>query len=852
MKKTRSKAVRLSKNVIPERYKLLFKPDLQAFTFLGEETIFLNIKKETNSITLHSKNLDIEVAEVRSSSVRETFALKISYDKDAETAAFLFPKKIPAGKAELKLVFRGILNTNMRGFYQSHYVHEGVKKVLATTQFEAADARGAFPSFDEPEFKAEFEISVMTPPGMTAISNTIPIATHEHEGGYKVVDFSPTPKMSTYLAAFIVGEFESLEKKSKNGTIVRVSAVKGKGHQGKFALDCSVKFLEFYEKYFDIPYPLPSLDLIAIPDFEVAGMENWGAITFREAALLFDPDHSSTSTKQQVALVVAHEIAHQWFGNLVTMEWWTHLWLNEGFASYIEYVALDHVFPEWDMWTQFSAHDLARALRLDALKSTHPIEVEVHHPDELAGIFDAVSYSKGASIIRMLAAYLGEKDFRNGLSYYLKKHSYGNASTAHLWEAFEKISKKPVRRIMQMWTSVGGHPVITIEKKGTKLQLSQERFFSSPISQKANKEKTLWQIPMVLLSGKKEKRILMGKKKMSLPYDSSLIKLNSNEVGMYRVRYPKEMLENLGKLVKSKKLPPSDRLGIVRDIFALAESGKKDTTEALALLGSYVNEDDYTVWTEIATGLSEVSGLIYEQSFYGAFKNFKRQLLEPLVKKLGWVKKPNEKHTTALLRSLVLLQAGLAGDEKVISQAQKYFQDFLSYGTKIAVDIRAVVYTIVGRFGGMKEHQALLTMYKEETLQEEKTRIGRGLANFKDEKLLQKTLEFALSEHVRFQDGYTIVAMVWRSLYGSNLAWNFVKKNWNLFLERYGGGMILFHLLECADIFSTKAHAEDIKKFFKTHPAPSAEHTIKQVLEKINSNVLWLERDKEKIKNWLK
>src|SRR3989344_3995235 len=466
------KTVRLSTDVVPTRYEIHLKPDLEAFVFEGEETIELMLKKSTKTLTLHSVDLEIESAE------------------------FGFAKNLPAGKARLKLVFRGVLNDRMHGFYRSSFEHEGKRKHIATTQFESTDARRAFPCFDEPSAKAVFDVSLTVPSAHTAISNTMPTEIKEHEGGYKTVSFAPSPLMSTYLLAFIVGDFEHIEKKTRDGVLVRVFVTPGKKKQAEFALDCAAKIVTFFNEYFDIPYPLPVLDMIAIPDFSAGAMENWGAITYRESALLVDAGNSSTQNRQWVALVIAHEIAHQWFGNLVTMEWWTHLWLNEGFASYIESLAVDHIFPKWDIWTQFVYSDLSQAMSLDSLKNTHAIEVEVHHPSEIGEIFDAVSYSKGASVIRMIADYLGEKDFRDGLRHYLKKHHYGNASTKDLWLALEHVSDKPVRSIMDNWTSKPGFPVVIIENDRQKIRLTQSRFFSSSIAKKSSKDKTIWKVPI--------------------------------------------------------------------------------------------------------------------------------------------------------------------------------------------------------------------------------------------------------------------------------------------------------------------------------------------------------------------
>src|SRR3989344_4184370 len=395
----KNRSVRLPDHFRPERYRIILKPDL-----------------ETSGVRFRKGR-------------KEIFAEKIRYDADAETATFVFPSRLPRGKAELELEFRGKLSDQMRGFYRSRYLVGGREKFLATTQLEATDARRAFPCFHEPAMKAVFDVTLMVRNGLTAISNTLPAAVREHEPGYQTVRFEPSPKMSTYLLPFIVGALEFVEGKTKEGILVRVFTTPGKKEQARFALEVAKRCLSFYNGYFGIPYPLPVLDLIAIPDFEAAAMENWGAVTYRESALLVDPAHSSERTRQWVAVVIAHELAHQWFGNLTTMEWWTHLWLNEGFARYLEYLTLDALYPEWKMWDRFAAGVLGSAMELDALEHTHPIEVEVHHPREITEIFDEVSYSKGAAVIKMLADHLGPRDFRDGLRHYLKKHSYANAST---------------------------------------------------------------------------------------------------------------------------------------------------------------------------------------------------------------------------------------------------------------------------------------------------------------------------------------------------------------------------------------------------------------------------------------
>ncbi len=842
---TNRKGVRLTKNIAPKEYDIQLKPDLHNFTFEGIETITLHLSKPTKILTLHSKEIGIETARVG-----DSFA-KISYDEKSETATFAFQKPISKGKKKLIIVFKGILNDKMRGFYRSKYIVAEKEYHMATTQFEATDARRAFPCFDEPAQKAIFHVSLIIPKGKTAISNTLPISVLEHEAGFEIVKFSPTPKMSTYLLAFIIGDLEYIESKSRKGVLVRVFTTPGKKHQAKFALDCAVKTLEFYEEYFNIAYPLPVLDMIAIPDFTSGAMENWGAITYRESALLVDEEHSSIGNRQWVALVIAHEIAHQWFGNLVTMEWWTDLWLNEGFASYIEYLAVDKLFPDWDIWTQFSINEMGTALRLDALLHTHPIEIPVHHPDEIGEIFDEVSYSKGASIIRMLADYLGEENFRDGLRYYLKKHSYKNTETVHLWQAFEKVTKKPVAEIMRNWTSKPGYPVVKATMINKKLNLTQERFFLSPISKSKTTDKTTWQVPISFGSGKETNKILLSKKQIAVNNNTDWLKINFSESGFFRTAYSKELLEKLKMPVEKKLLSARDRLGIIRDLFALAEAGNIPTTDALEFLQSYKNEDNYTVWLELAIGLGRLEQLLPEYQLKGHLGRLILGLFSPLSERLGWEPKAEEKHADTLLRSLAISRAGRFGDEKVISEARKKIA-VIQNGGHVNPDIRGAIYTTVATHGGIKEYEAFIEQYKKETLHEEKNRIGGVLGDFGDLKILNLACEFAFSPNVRSQDSIGILSSVGANPIGRDIWLKFIRKNWKTLVTRYGdGGHSLARLVKAISASATSKHLKIFKNFFATHEAPGAKRAIQQVLERIEGNIEWLKRDKKSIKKLL-
>jgi|WetSurMetagenome_2_1015567.scaffolds.fasta_scaffold00374_4 puromycin-sensitive aminopeptidase len=846
-------SVRLPEYFVPKRYSITLFPNLDEFTFSGEEEVLLELLKPAKEIILHAVELEILSAGIKIRT-KKLKAENISYDAKAETATIKFETFIPKGEFKLALTFSGILNDKMRGFYRSKYKHEGKDQHMAVTQFESTDARRAFPSFDEPAKKAIFDVRLIVPEDHVAISNTIETQVAEHSPGFKIVTFEPTPKMSTYLLAFIIGRFEHIETKTRlrpgfggqaksGGTKIRVFTTHGKKHQAAFALETAKKCLEFYEDYFGIPYPLSVLDLIAIPDFASGAMENWGAVTYRETALLVDEELSSTANKQWVALVIAHELAHMWFGDLVTMEWWTHLWLNEGFASYIEYLAVDHIFPDWHVWTQFVYMDHSKALELDGLKNTHPIEVEVHHPSEISEIFDTVSYSKGASIIRMLASYLGEKTFRKGLNAYLKKHQYSNAQTSDLWDSLEKVSGKKVGKIMKNWTGKPGYPLIDITENKNKLKFIQSRFFSSPLSGKI-KDNTLWSIPL--------DKYLFSKKSLFISKHKGWIKFNRGETSFARIKYSQSLLKLLKTPVERKVLSPEDRYGLIRDAFMLAQSGHSSTVEALSLIQAYENEDNYIVWAEIASNLRSIDNLIFKEKFYENYRAFCRTIFKKIAAKVGWKKIEGESHLQTLLRSIVLYGLGANGDTETINKAKELFEELINKKTALDSDLRGVVYNLVAKNGQEKEYAFLKNLYEKTPFQEEKDRIFRALCSFENKELLKKSLEMAFSGGMRAQDRYKAISFIWANPAGQDLAWEFVKENWKSITKIFAGGHLYTRFIQPAAYFTDSKKALEIEDFFKKNPSAGLERTIAQVAEQIRANDLWLKRDKAKLLSFLK
>jgi puromycin-sensitive aminopeptidase len=853
-------SVLLPDEVHPQKYRLTLTPDFEKFLFSGEVEIELDVQRSTRRIVLHSAELHIRTVECTQGEAARR-PERILIDERRETATFEFAEDFEKGPAVLRILYAGQLNDRMCGFYRSEALLDGKKRILAVTQFEATDARRAFPCWDEPALKAGFEVRLVIPPDRKAISNMPVVEEGLTAEGRTVVRFAETPVMSTYLLAFVVGDFDFLEARTKEGVQVRVYTPVGKREQGRFALEVAARALSFFQGYFDVPYPLPKMDLIAIPDFAAGAMENWGAVTYRETAILVDPEHSSAATRQRVAMVVAHELAHQWFGNLVTMQWWTHLWLNEGFASYLQYLAVDRLFPDWDVWTQFVSNEYGRALKLDCLVHSHPIEVEVKDPAEISEIFDAISYSKGAAVIRMLAALLGEEALRRGLHLYLTRHSYGNATTEDLWRAFSEASGRPVKEIMDTWTRQTGYPVISLDAVAAEpgsQTLRQSRFLSLGSSEANASEESLWCVPVSIRTegSSSFSHFLLQRRdaRLDCPLEPpQWIKLNVGQTGFYRVSYPQVLWKRLFPAVFSGTLPPADRLGLQSDAFALARAGFCPTAQVLDLLMAYRAETDYTVWADLSSNLTEWSLLACDEPFYGHFAAFARFLYRPIAARLGWDSKPGEGHLDTLLRGLVIEQLGHFQDASILSEARRRFETFRSSGEGLPPDQRFPVYRMVVESAPAEAYEQVLAVFRRTDLNEEKVRCLRALGYAPEKALIQRTLEFSLSPEVRPQDAVFVLGSVGSNPMGREAAWAFLRERWSEFQQRYGkGGFLIARLIaSTTQNFVTEEKAREVHSFFLAHPAPAAERTIQQAVERIRSNRFWLDRDRESIRRWL-
>ena len=851
---------RLIDQFVPAHYDLSLTLNRRERTFHGTITIDGSVLNDEGTIRLHSKELSIDSIAVDGKA--STFSLA---DNDELVVS---REDITSGQHTIVIGFRGMITDGMHGLYPCYYDHEGIKKELLATQFESHHAREVFPCIDEPEAKATFQLTLTHPDEKAVLSNT-PIAKQiSHKKGWQTTTFEITPHMSTYLLAFVFGDMEYKESKTTAGTVVRTYATPENVDFTDFALEVCVKTLEFFEDYFDIAYPLQKCDLIALPDFASGAMENWGCITFREQALLVDPKNSTLSTKQYVALVVAHELAHQWFGNLVTMRWWTDLWLNEGFASWIEYLATDKLFPEWDVWTQFIVDEQQQSLKLDALEHTHAIEVPVRHPDEIRTIFDAISYGKGASVINMLHQYLGPEDFKQGLRQYLQTHKYSNTDTVDLWKSLEEASDKPVRKFMHEWTATPGFPLLTATIHEDSLELKQQRFFSNPKHKKLPDQ--TWPIPL-LAKTKGLPATLDNSRHVVAANSFSDLKLNQGQNGFYRTTYNATHLQRLGELIDKGRLTSADRLGVLNDMFEASKAGLTDTVDALHFLKHFKDESQYPVWDSIATVLGGLRLVMDDEGLRDEMKPYVRKLVAKQLERLGWDAPSKEPHFDKLLRPIILGLAASADEPEIVKHCLKLFDRItatedispqlrvsssrsrVKRGIDIDPDLRGTVFGTVARLGGAEEFEKLVHLHHTATLTEEKTTLAAAITGFKQPALIKKSLELIKSNEVRLQDVSYWIAYSLLNRYAREETWRWVKDNWGWIQKNLGTDLSFYRMpIYVARVFSKASFKKDYQEFFVPKMSPALERSYNQGLEMIEWQSEWKRRALKEVKLFFK
>jgi puromycin-sensitive aminopeptidase len=838
---------RLPRVVVPERYDLTLTPDLEEFTFEGRESVAVRIREPVDEILLNAVELEVHSALLANAQGDERLG-NVSLDTDNERARIALDRTAQPGDWTLELTFSGILNAKLAGFYRSTYRDaDGREHVIAATQFESTDARKAFPCWDEPDFKATFKVTLVIDKELTAISNAAVVDEQPLGEGKKAVHFAETMKMSTYLVAFIVGRFQATEPRMVGDKPLRVLCVPGKLHLTGFALEAGAFALAYFADYYGVPYPGDKLDMIAIPDFAAGAMENLGAVTYRETALLVDEKTASRAELERVADVVAHELAHMWFGDLVTMKWWNGIWLNEAFATFMELLAVDAWKPEWERWISFGA-SRAAALLIDGLKSTRPVEFPVKAPDEAAGMFDILTYQKGAAVLRMLEQYLGPDIFRRGISRYLREHEYGNAETTDLWDAIESSSGQPTRRIMDSWIFQGGFPLVSVGRAGGGgLRLSQRQFRYLQDEVDQDPRTSLRQVPVMIRAGSSagvtRAKVLLGEAEqlIQLAPDIRWVVVNEDGHGFYRVRYSSDLLRELTANVQHN-LVAIERFNLVSDTWASVAAGLTPLKDLLDLARLFPDEPDRNVWSALLGAFAYLNRAL-EPDQRPALQDLVRKLAGPALERLGWQPTEGESDLVSQLRGMLVGSLGTLGEDPAVqARARQLYTRYREDRAAVDPNLAPAVVNVVAHAGGPTEYADFVESYKTAATPQEEQRFLFALAGFQDRDLVRRTAEMTITDQVRTQNAPFLVSSLLHNLVGGDLAWEFTKHHWETMLARYPESSIV-RMCEGVTALTTPELERDVREFFAEHPVPAAGKTLEQHLERLHIAVVFKQRE---------
>ena len=844
-------AQRLPETARPDNYKLTFTPNLEKANFEGEETISIRVLKPTSEITLNA--VDIDFHDVSITARGTTQKAKVTPEKDKEMVVLSVEKPLAAGPATINVTYTGILNDEMRGLYLGK---DDKGRKYAATQFEATDARRAFPSFDEPDYKATFDITAVADKGQVAISNYKIASDTPGPGDKHTVKFATTAKMSAYLAALVVGNFEYIEG-SVDGIPIRVYSTPGKKEMGKFALDAAEHIVGYYDKYFGIKYPYGKLDLVGLPDFSAGAMENIGCITFREVILLIDEKQGSIDLKKTIASVTSHEIAHMWFGDLVTMKWWDDVWLNEGFATWMSSKPIQKWKPEWN----FDLDDVSgtgQTLNTDSLANTRPIHQAADTPAQIQELFDGIAYGKAASVLRMLEAYLGEETFRAGVNAYLEQHQYANATADDFWDAQAKTSKKPVDKIMPTWVKQAGAPIVNVKAQcsgnSTSVTVAQQRYYIDRSKFEAVNDQ-LWQIPMCFKgsgSGKDAKCELMTKKEetFTLPGCSNWVVTNAGATGYYRTGYQPDAVRALANDAETK-LTPAERIALQNDIWASVRVGREPVGDYLAFAQGLQSDGNRAVLEDVLGRLNYIGQYLVSDSDRDAYRGWLRQYLDPPMKEVGYEPKAGESDEQRTLRSRLFGALDLdARDPETLEQARKIADKVLADPASVDRELAGGALGLAALNGDSAFYDRVMTALKDPKSPEEYYMYLFTLSQFGDQKLLQRTLDFAISPDVRSQDALQVITGVMGNPAGEKLAWDFVRQHWTE-VEKAGGPFASAQVVGATSVFCDSGARDQVTEFFSAHKVAAAERTYKQSIERINNCVDLKSQQEPQLASWL-
>lgn len=865
---------KLSWTIQPTRYEVELTPNLETLEFKGKVDIEVYVAEATDRIRLHAKEIDVRSVSVKGMTSMKLKSMSMLFEDDLLT--LVFDDVLPRGHHVVSIAFKGRHNDQMAGFYRSRYKNvKGEEKIMVTTQFEALDARRCFPCWDEPACKATFACTLIVDTGLDALSN-MPVKSQSliGDGAKTRFEFMETPRMSTYLLAFCVGEFDFVAGTSKNGVSIRCYTPPGRSAQGQFALNVAIKTLDLYDDFFGIPYPLPKLDMIAITEFAAGAMENWGLVTYREVDLLIEEKTATEWQKQRVCTVVTHELAHQWFGNLVTMDWWNDLWLNEGFACWTQTYAANKVYPNYKMWDQFVSDDMFRAQGLDALRSSHPIQVPIRRAEEVEAVFDAISYSKGACVVRMCYELMGEEKFRDGLRVYMKRHQYGNTKTSDLWRAWQEASGMDIPALMASWTEQMGYPLLTVTNVNAStgsFDVSQSWFLADGSGEKETS--VSWNVPLFACtdaSATSREQLEMMKRgvsgsvsrKTSKPF-SSWIKLNAGQPTMVRVLYPADMYPALIKACENHELSTVDRAGLINDTYNLAKIGKIPPSTLLDMLRVAKVETEYAVWGALGGAIRGVNKALSsgdDVALSSAFRQYASELIAPTLNRLGWKPRDKDGHLDVMLRALIINLAGdiCEGDPKILLEASNRFNALFASIAKggkstcaeLPSDLTAAVFKIVLRAGGKAEFDQVMKYWTVVPTNAERKFVYGAIGATSDAALKKRVMEWARDD-LKMQDFFYPMRSVSASgPVGADVAWTFVQENFVLLADKIGPGSaaLLYAVIACCSQGKcTFKHADAVEEFYLKREdnlkrVKRCEPKIRQMLESMRNLASFVEK----------
>jgi aminopeptidase N len=840
---------KLPKDVVPRHYSLYLRPDLEKLVTTGKIEIEIEALKPSREIVLNA--LDLEISAAAITKEKKKISLEPKANTEAQTVTFSLPEALTPGKYTLNIEFTGHLREQAQGLYYVRYATEAGKKLMLCSQMEPADARRMFPCWDEPVFRASFEPTVVVPAKHSTVSNMPIKAQKSLEGGLKEVHFEATPPMASYLVVLVSGELEAIED-SLDGIQMRILTTEGKKEQGRYALESAKKILGYYNDYFGVKFPLPKLDHIAVPGGFGGAMENWGGIVYNESILLFDPKNSSLQTRQAVFAVMAHEMAHQWFGDLVTTAWWDNLWLNEGFASWMGTKCTDHFNPEWQVWLEEGGAK-SGVMRRDSLRTTHPILQRVTDESQANDAFDEITYIKGQSFLRMLENYLSEATFREGLRIYMARHRYSNTTTADLWAALDKASGKPVSALSAGWTEQPGLPVVSVStdcKDGKALvRLEQERF----TVQDPQAKPLQWMVPVALADisqpGSARVELLEGKSRtVTFPNCDGVVKANFGNAGYYRVSYPPALLRKLARRMNS--LAPEDRMNMLGDAWAMVEAQRASATNYLDLVAALRDEKTAAIWQGVLRNLGYIDRLERGRPERAAYRLRMIELVRPQLERLGWEPRPNEPAPDTLLRSSVISTLGDFGDKEVIASAQERFRKFLEQPDSLAPNLRPCVMNIVGRYSDRATYDQLHKLALAARSTEERQRYYSAMAAALEPSLAGLTLAISLTDENVPQEAIRLVPEVSHAGEQPELAWKFAREHMSELLARTEEFMRNIYVPVIMSGFADAAHADELEQYVREN-SPKGMTKAKEFAESMRLASAIRERELPGIDSWV-